>query len=32
MITTEITPKLLANGAKRNQDHAPVVKFFNPFR
>jgi hypothetical protein len=30
LLTTEITRKLLAKGAKRNQDHAPVVKFFNP--
>lgn len=30
LLTVEITRKLLANGANRDQDHAPVVKFFNP--
>jgi len=30
LLTTEITRMLLANGAKRDQDHAPVVTFFNP--
>jgi hypothetical protein len=29
-ITGSFTRKLLADGAKRDQDHAPVVKFFNP--
>jgi hypothetical protein len=29
LLTTEVTRKLLANGAKRDQDHAPVVKIFN---
>jgi hypothetical protein len=30
LLTVEIKRKLLANGANRDQDHAPVVTFFNP--
>jgi hypothetical protein len=30
LLTAEHRRKLLANGANRDQDHAPVVKFFNP--
>ena len=30
LLTDELKTKLLANGANRDQDHAPVVKFFNP--
>jgi hypothetical protein len=30
LLTVEIKRKLLANGANRDQDHAPVCKFFNP--
>jgi hypothetical protein len=30
LLTAELTCKLLRNGANRDQDHAPVVKFFNP--
>ena len=30
LLTVEITRKLLANGANRDQDHAPVVKLFQP--
>jgi hypothetical protein len=30
LLTDELKTKLLANGVNRDQDHAPVVKFFNP--
>ena len=30
LITAEIRKILLANGAQRDGDHVPVVKFFNP--
>lgn len=30
LLTKADRAKLLANGAKRDQDHKPVVKFFNP--
>jgi hypothetical protein len=30
LLTTKIIRKLLTDGAKRDQDHAPVVKVFNP--
>jgi hypothetical protein len=30
LLISAITKKLLANGAKRDQDRAPVCKFFNP--
>tara|TARA_R110000868_G_scaffold234477_2_gene488171 strand:+ start:2951 stop:3301 length:351 start_codon:yes stop_codon:yes gene_type:complete len=30
LLTAAIRKKLLANGANSDQDHAPVVKFFNP--
>jgi hypothetical protein len=30
LLTDQLKTKLLANGANRDQDHAPVVKFFNP--
>lgn len=30
LLTKELTERLLRNGANRDQDHAPVVKFFNP--
>jgi hypothetical protein len=30
LLTKELTERLLRNGANRGQDHAPVVKFFNP--
>lgn len=31
LLTFELREKLLANGRQRDVDHAPVVKFFNPF-
>jgi Protein of unknown function (DUF2958) len=30
LLTDAIKRTLLTNGANRNQDHAPVFKFFNP--
>lgn len=30
LLTAEIKKKLLKNGVDRDQDHAPVVKFFSP--
>lgn len=30
LLTDELRERLLANGRKRNADHAPVVRFFNP--
>lgn len=30
LLTKALKVKLLANGIKRDQDHVPVVKFFNP--
>jgi len=30
LFTKDIEQKLLANGRNRDQDHAPVVKIFNP--
>jgi hypothetical protein len=30
LLTAALTNKLLRNGANRDQDHAPVVNFFNP--
>jgi len=30
LLTIAIEQKLLANGGNPDQDHAPVVKFFNP--
>lgn len=31
VLTAEQYKKLIANGQNPDQDHAPVVKFFNPF-
>ncbi len=30
LLTKALEQKLLANGRNRDQDHAPVVKIFNP--
>ena len=30
LMTDELREQLLANGRKRDADHIPVVKFFNP--
>jgi Protein of unknown function (DUF2958) len=30
LLTPDLRERLLANGRKRNVDHVPVVKFFNP--
>ncbi len=30
LFTKDIEARLLANGRNRGQDHAPVVKIFNP--
>jgi hypothetical protein len=30
LLTPDLRERLLANGRKRNLDHVPVVKFFNP--
>jgi hypothetical protein len=30
LLTSDLRERLLANGRKRNVDHVPVVKFFNP--
>lgn len=30
LFTKDIKARLLANGCKQDQDHAPVVKIFNP--
>lgn len=31
LLTPELREQLLANGRRRDVDHVPVVKFFNPF-
>ena len=31
LLSSDLREKLLANGRRRDVDHAPVVKFFNPF-
>lgn len=31
LLTDELRAQLLANGHRRDVDHVPVVKFFNPF-
>ncbi|REF73465.1 DUF2958 domain-containing protein [Paracoccus versutus] len=31
LLTDELRDRLLANGRRRDVDHVPVVKFFNPF-
>ncbi|WP_134726922.1 DUF2958 domain-containing protein [Paracoccus luteus] len=31
LLTPDLREMLLANGRQRDVDHAPVVKFFNPF-
>jgi hypothetical protein len=30
ILTSDLRERLLTNGRKRNVDHVPVVKFFNP--
>lgn len=31
LLTPDLRARLLANGRRRDVDHVPVVKFFNPF-
>lgn len=31
LLTSDLREQLLANGRRRDVDHVPVVKFFNPF-